>query len=186
MSLIAVLLLAGSTPSEPLPAEFKRVCIEPNTAAAVENAAASHGWQRFEPAPDSMLGKMLVKSREMMKPAGGAAEFKSYWRTMNGRRVELTLSAMPIPSAENRVMVGCNIYDFQAPSPSSVEQISAIVGGTPSSQEERTGLRVAVWKEPLGPHSTVRANYVPVGIGAEAIIGYAGEAFSASFFEGVR
>ena len=185
MSAFTALLIAGivAPQGQAIVSAFDRACVVPTTHANVEAAVLAEGWQAFTPEPKSMLADLLVKSREMMREINSDAPFKSFWRQIEGRRVHLVVHGLAVPSAGMRVMVGCNLYDFDATKAPADEALTSLGHGVAPKRREQGPFKMLTWEGTRGPHSTMRAAYIPAIPEARAQLGFTGTALSTSFFE---
>lgn len=139
-------------------AEFDGVCGRVMDRNGYIAAAGPAGWERFEPAPDSQLARILAfgeqAARELLAQAGRngevRGEYAAFRKTTNGRELLLLVSQVHITGMT--AGLECRLYDFTAPPPTDAD-IAAWTNAPPQKSNE-DGATGYLWNPSFRPGFT--------------------------------
>ncbi len=134
------LIAAAAAATAPVPppedralfAAFKGVCSKVRKLDAMEAAARRGGWQAVEPSANPNLQLLISKGLSDSKRQEPDASFagSQYHRQLGGRELWLVLSRYR--DKDGYWANGCRIYDFEATTALPLEELTALMGKSPT------------------------------------------------------
>ena len=144
-------------PSREVLDAFATVCADTTSAKAVELSATKVGWEKFEPAQDSQLGKLLAFGKDAAAEIGVTNYFGANFRRKVGTRtLELVVTQV-------EYVTGCRVFDFAATEPLSDQLLKDWAKRKPNKQIKKPGMFYSMAWEPglTGNAGTTEIAFIP-------------------------
>lgn len=168
---IALAAPAGAEDSYPARAvlgAFATACSGIEEIPVARASALAAGWQEFEPAADSQIGRIVGNGLALATedPAAGpeteALVGGSFRRQVAGRELFLVISGMRDGDIAS---YGCRLFDLAAPAPIAADALEDWAVRAPAEQPTGIpGMTRHVWNPGLKPgHMEMAVSFVPQG-----------------------
>lgn len=182
---VALAAAQGSYPAAAVLGEFKSTCIDQPSLESIIRTAGASGWQRFTPPDGTPIAATVAAGQKMLFSVGLQVDMPTYWKEVEGRRLEMVLSSAPVPfDGAPRTMTACNIYDFKATAPLPQEMVRSWAGREPTKQTSERGLASTEWKPGLADlPSQTRVGFIPDIPELKGKLPFTGIGLSSSIFE---
>jgi len=162
--LLAAAAAQSLYPTSEVLAEFRQVCVNQPTMAAIDSVARGRGWQGIDPSAEPRLSRAVTAGKDYLAKLNVSPEAASYSKTVSGRNLALVVFRAPVPfDGAPRQMTNCNIYDFDASAPLETSFVTKWAGREPTNTINQGGVQAMEWAPGLLPGlpSKARIGFVP-------------------------
>lgn len=170
LPLAVVAASADLAEPEPYPARevlaaFATACSGIEEIPVVQASVQAAGWERFEPAADSAIGRILHSGEELMAredPTVAMIDGGVWRKNVAGRELFAIVSGVKL---DGIVSHGCRVYDLAAPAALSAEDLRDWAVRDPVERPNGIpGGAKFVWNPGLKPgHMEMEISFVPQG-----------------------
>ena len=168
MNALAVLMAATAVqsgyPVTEVLSEFRLICLDQPSMAAIGDAASKNGWKSIDPSAEPRVSKVVSAGKVMLAKLNVIPETATYSKTTSGRTLSLVVFRGTVPfNGAPKPMTNCNIYDFDAAAPLDANVVSGWAGRKPTNIIIQGGLQAMEWAPGLSPRlpSKSRIGFVP-------------------------
>jgi hypothetical protein len=155
-------------------AEFHQTCVVSRSATDLKAALAKNGWKAFTSLAQSHLEREIELVTPMLDAQGLSSNYTIYGRDIGGKHFELAFSETKKPLKDDRDLIGCSIYDFDATAPIDTSVLNAFAPSAIGQRKMLGDAQFESWTNPFGEGSGMRAVFVPSTSPAKAQLGFSG------------